>query len=37
MLLDGKSIVVTGSSRGLGKAYALALAKAGAHVVVNGT
>lgn len=37
MLLKGKSAVVTGSSRGLGRAYAIALAAAGAKVVVNGT
>ena len=36
MLLEGKSAVVTGSSRGLGKAYAVALAEAGAKVVING-
>lgn len=32
--LEGKTAVVTGASRGLGKAIALALAKAGAHLVV---
>lgn len=36
MLLEGKSAIVTGSSKGLGKAYAVALAQAGAKVVVNG-
>ncbi|MBI4621458.1 MAG: 3-oxoacyl-ACP reductase FabG [Desulfobacterales bacterium] len=36
MLLEGKSAIVTGSSKGLGRAYAIALAGAGAKVVVNG-
>ena len=36
MLLKGKNAIVTGSSKGLGRAYAIALAKAGARVVVNG-
>lgn len=36
-LLDGKRIVVTGASRGLGRAFAVALAEGGAQVVVNGT
>ena len=36
-LLTGKRIVVSGASRGLGRAFALALAEAGAAVVVNGT
>jgi NAD(P)-dependent dehydrogenase (short-subunit alcohol dehydrogenase family) len=35
MLLDGKVAVVTGSGTGLGRAYAIGLAKAGAKVVVN--
>lgn len=33
--LDGKAIVVTGAAAGLGRAYAMALAGAGAAVVVN--
>lgn len=36
MLLEGKNAIVTGSSKGLGRAYAIALGKAGAKVVVNG-
>jgi NAD(P)-dependent dehydrogenase (short-subunit alcohol dehydrogenase family) len=36
-LLDGKRVVVTGASRGLGRAFALGLAGAGAAVVINGT
>ena len=34
--LRGKVALVTGSSRGLGRAMARALAQAGAHVIVNG-
>ncbi len=36
MQLEGKSAIVTGSSSGIGRAAALALANAGADVVVNG-
>lgn len=34
--IDGKNALVTGSSRGLGAAIAIALAEAGAHVGVHG-
>src|SRR5262249_42458040 len=34
--LDEKRALVTGASRGLGKAMARALADAGAHVIING-
>ncbi|MGJ3508335.1 SDR family NAD(P)-dependent oxidoreductase [Enemella sp. A6] len=34
-LLDGRAVVITGSGRGLGRAYALAAAAEGAAVVVN--
>lgn len=35
MNLEGKVAVVTGSGRGIGRSYALALAQAGCAVVVN--
>jgi 3-oxoacyl-[acyl-carrier protein] reductase len=35
--LEGKRIVVTGASRGLGRGFATALAAAGARLVINGT
>ncbi len=35
--LNGKVAVITGSTRGLGKACAIALAEAGANVVITGT
>jgi 3-oxoacyl-[acyl-carrier protein] reductase len=35
--VDGKRIIVTGASRGLGRAFASALAGEGAQLVVNGT
>jgi len=35
MYLDGRAAVVTGSSRGIGRAIALALAREGADVLVN--
>ena len=34
-MLEGKVILVTGSGRGIGKEFAIAMAKAGAKVVVN--
>ena len=36
MLLEGTSAAVTGSTRGLGRAFAVALAREGANVVVDG-
>ncbi|RNL62754.1 SDR family NAD(P)-dependent oxidoreductase [Nocardioides marmoriginsengisoli] len=35
--LTGQAAVVTGSSRGLGRAFAVALARNGSRLVVNGT
>jgi gluconate 5-dehydrogenase len=35
--LEGRTALITGSSRGLGFAMAEGLAKAGAHVIINGT
>lgn len=36
-LLKGKRVIVTGASRGLGRAFAVGLAAEGARVVINGT
>ena len=35
MQLNGKYALVTGSARGIGKGCALALAEAGAHLILN--
>ncbi len=35
MMLDGQTAIVTGASRGIGRAIALALAQAGADVMIN--
>ena len=34
-MLSGKTAVVTGASKGIGRAIAVALGEHGAHVVVN--
>jgi len=34
-VLDGKSVIVTGAGRGLGRAYAVFMAREGARIVVN--
>jgi 3-oxoacyl-[acyl-carrier protein] reductase len=34
-MLKGKTAIVTGAARGIGKAIALKLAKLGANVVIN--
>ena len=36
-MLDGQRVVITGSSRGLGRAFAHACARNGAKLIVNGT
>ncbi|MDF0600279.1 SDR family NAD(P)-dependent oxidoreductase [Psychromarinibacter sp. C21-152] len=36
-MLQGKAAIITGASRGIGRAAAVALAKAGARVLVHGT
>ena len=35
MQLDGKRVIVTGASRGIGRAIAIAMAKEGAAVLIN--
>ena len=34
-VLDGKRVIITGSGRGLGRAYALCMAREGARILVN--
>jgi NAD(P)-dependent dehydrogenase (short-subunit alcohol dehydrogenase family) len=34
-ICDGRTVIITGAARGLGRAYALAFAREGANVVVN--
>ncbi|MCW2689583.1 MAG: 3-oxoacyl-[acyl-carrier-protein] reductase [Mycobacterium sp.] len=34
-LVDGRTVVITGAGRGIGRPHALAFAAEGAHVVVN--
>ena len=34
-LLENKTAIITGASRGIGKAIALALSKEGAEVIIN--
>ena len=36
MDVKGKNVFITGSTRGIGKAMALAFAKAGANIILNG-
>ncbi|MGA2316279.1 MAG: SDR family NAD(P)-dependent oxidoreductase [Thermodesulfobacteriota bacterium] len=36
MKLKGKVVLITGSSRGIGKEFAMGFAKEGADVIVNG-